>query len=191
MEPKITHWHGMTRKAFESFIQGKGKREAGITPWIVSDNDGFMYFYSAEKLQKEYDCEYEYIASICIERAKESAEIQAAVNAETDIVIIGFDLSSIDYEDDLSCEFMDSVADCARESEVNIGLAVKVFKYKFNTYASPFVVSGLLDNPHFNRYELDPMLEKMAEVLSNSKGVFIDPSEYSKEVQELDLSEFQ
>lgn len=191
MESKITHWHGMTRKAFESFIQGKGKRESGVTPWNVSDNDGFMYFYSTEKLQKEYDQESECIESICIEHAKANAEIQAAVNAETDIVIIGFDLSGIDYEDDFSCESMDSVADCARESEVNIGLAVKAFKYKFNTYAAPFVVSGLLDNPHFNRYELDPMLEKMAEVLSNSKGVFIDPSEYSKEVQELDLSEFQ
>jgi hypothetical protein len=48
-----------------------------------------------------------------------------------------------------------------------------------------------LDNPHFNRWQLDLMLEKMAEVLSNSKGVYIDPSEYSKEVQEIDLSQFQ
>lgn len=162
---QITHFHGMTRKAYEAFKAGEGK--AGlITPWVCSDNDGMMYFYSVEKLAAEYgDDDRDYLIEAGKQRAYESACLQAAIQGETEIVILCLDLSAVCTTDDYSCENMDSIADCADESSVNNSHVIAAYSAPFNQWFAPFVLRGVWVYTYFNRSAVDENLARIIELL--------------------------
>lgn len=166
----ITHVHGMTRKAFEAFKAGEGKRDL-TSPWVCSDNDGMMYFYSVEKLATEYCDEADTIEE-AKQQAFSSASIQAAMQGEDEIIVLCLDLSDVPTIDDHSCENMERIADCANESSVNISHVVYAYSAPFNKWFAPFVLRGVWDNAYFNRADVDNNLARIIELLPGE--VYID-----------------
>lgn len=167
----ITHVHGMTRKSFEAFKAGEGKRDL-VSPWVCSDNDGMMYFYSVEKLASEYCDDEADIIEEAKQQAFSSASIQAAMQDENEIIILCLDLSDVPTIDDNSCENMACIADCAHESSVNISHVVCAYSARFNKWFAPFVLRAVWDNLYFNRADVDNNLARIIELLPDD--VFID-----------------
>jgi hypothetical protein len=140
----------MTRAAFEAFKLGQGKQ--GISPWVCSDDDGMMYFYSTEKIKEEYGIDFsdECVIPYGIDNAYSSASIQAAINGESEIVVLCLDLSDVHYSPDYSCENMAYIADCADCDSVNISHVVKAYSMPYNQFFAAFTLVSVYDNPLFN-----------------------------------------
>lgn len=162
---QITHFHGMTRQAFESFKLGQGK--VGISPWTCSDNDGMTYLYSMQKLANEYaNDDPDYLIEIGIQLAYESASIQAAINSQSEIIILCLNLENETIDSDYSCENMDHIADCINSHVLNISHVVKAYSIKYNQFLAAFTIAGLLNNQYFNAGYIDPMLYIAAKQIS-------------------------
>lgn len=177
----------MTRTAFEAFKAGQGKRDM-VAPWSVSDNDGMMYFYSALKVSQEYGDmpESEYTESMGISRAYESASIQAALQGETEIIVLCMDLSEVEYSDDNSCENMAYIADCAACEDVSTAQIVKAYSLPYSQYLTPFTIAGLLDNEYFNLHDIDPVLINIARQIQKA-NIWIDDMQETPEAKEITL----
>lgn len=171
-----THWHAMSKTAFNAFMQNKGKTDL-IAPWTVSDNDGYMYFYSLQKNLSNWD-DAEQAADECKRSAYWNAQLQAAISGDSEIIILGFNLehSGVDYSDDLSCENMQDSADCARCSDITPAMVIEAYKAECNPWLAPFTLAGALDNPYFNIGAIPPLLFKAAQAISEAT-VYLDQDE--------------
>lgn len=181
----ITHFHGMTRKAFEAFKAGKGKSEL-ITPWSVSDNDGCMYFYSAAKIKNEYcnEGDTDEILQYGIDNAYSSGSIQAAMSGDNEVIVLCLNLSDVCYSDDYSCENMAYIADYANCDSVQMQHVIKAYSLPYVQYMAPFTIAGLLNNNYFNTYDVDPTLLKFAEQISKA-GFHFDEVNETPEATEI------
>lgn len=160
-------FHGMTEKAFKAYLSGSD--ESGIVgPWSCSDNDGNAYLYPIDFGFSECSTDdEEEAANFCIQSAKESATIQAAVNDDNKVFV--FDLTIPDelLEVDNSCECMQYCRfvpiDVFREYAKN----AYIHNFSINRALHIFRVAGLINNHNFNTASIDPELYFAAKTVSN------------------------
>lgn len=162
---KITHFHGMSEKAYSNWIKyGDKGANSSSSPWVCSDNDGYTYLWSLDKLAEEYlEDDAEQLAK---ERAWESAQLQSAIDGSRCIYLFALSLDPEVYQDDDSCENMQE-CDKTEQGNLNHTNIVSIYKVEFNQYLAPFVISGVMDFVLFNRDNIDHLLLKTANFVSN------------------------
>lgn len=190
---KAIVYHGTTKAGYEAIMAKKSINEKSISVWNCSERDSNFYVWG---LFDEYrDEDKSYRENDCRNRAIDSAQCQAAINGENEIYVLGFEVEidpereeseedfSEDIELDSSCENMSGAFTLLFDGEV-IPEPSEVWRCDFNQYLSPFIVSSLLDNPHFNDWNADETLLKAAEIIKNS-NIHLDPEDLQSE--DLDL----
>lgn len=170
-------YHGTTEQSYKAIMAGESK----ITgPWTVSDMDSCMYFWPIDKSEGDDDDE---LSEYCIRMGFESAQVQAAVKGDnTKLYVIACEIPDELLEDDFSCENMSDSASYILCSQFSKDMIVKTLVCDFNQWHSPFIISGLLDNPNFNHYSIEPELLTISESLKGSE-VYLD------EILEFDYTE--
>lgn len=187
---KVTHWHGFTLQSWQAFKAGAcldSFVKPGVSPWTVSDNDGMMYFHSVEKAERNLffgdDVMHEQVEHECKNQAYASAALQACMNAQETIFCVGFDLTGVDYYDDLSCEGMEDAADCARVQDINLSNVVEAFSKPFSKYWHAFMVAGFDRYTYFNKEELPHELTMVCQAINRS-GVDVCAIDILQETEE-------
>lgn len=175
---KITHFHGMSEKAYSNWIKyGDKGSNSSSSPWVCSDNDGYTYLWSLDKLDLEYSTDdTEELEQIAKSRAWESAQLQAAIDGSRHVYLFALSLDPEDYEDDDSCENMQE-CDKTEQGNLNQTNIVSIYKVEFNQYLAPFVISSIMDFDLFNKSIIDPLLLKTAKIVS-SLGYLDELTEY-------------
>jgi hypothetical protein len=169
-------FHGTTKKGLNAILNGGSKPNC---PWTVSDNDGMTYVWPLDKLVSANaleDDDASYQTEYGIRQAFESAEIQAVMEESEAIFVIELDIPDELLEDDFSCENMDNVASVLHMNDFDLKFIKKVYIADLNKWSFPFIVSGLLQNEHFNRWAVDEQLVEIAESLTD---VYREPTEFN------------
>lgn len=157
-------FHGTTEENYKRILKGEDKLTG---PWTVSDKDNCMYFWPLDKADSKEDA---------IQHAFEAAQVQAAIRGEdTDLYVIVCEIPDELLQDDYSCENMDSMASYILCSDFDIDMIKEHFISRYNKWYSPFIINGLLQNPHFNRYIVEDTLLLMAESVGD---VYLDDMYY-------------
>lgn len=159
-------YHGTTDKGLKAILSGENHKPNG--PWTCSDQDGCMYVWPLNKVDSfsSDDRDEEAETEEQIIRAFESAQVQAITTATKELFVLEIEVPDDLLNDDDSCENMSDVASYLWMSEFKNSMVVKVYSVDFNIWHSPFIVRGLLDNPHFNKYSIDNALIEIAHELS-------------------------
>lgn len=157
----------MTEKAFKAYLSGSD--ESGIIgPWNCSDNDGNAYLYPIEHGFNECSTDSEEeAANFCIQAAKESATIQAAINDDNRVFV--FDLTIPDelLEVDYSCENMQFCRFVPIEVFREHAKNAHIRNFSINRALHVFRIAGLIRNYEFNSAAIDPDLYEAAKIVSN------------------------
>lgn len=159
-------FHGMTEKAFKAYLSGSD--ESGIIgPWTCSDNDGNAYLYPIEHGFNECstDCEDE-AANFCIQAAKESATIQAAINDDGKVFVFDMTIPDELLEVDYSCENMQFCRFTSIEVFREYAKNAHIHNFSINRALHIFRVAGLIHNCEFNSASIDPELYEAAKLVS-------------------------
>lgn len=157
-------FHGITDKAYRQF----GDKSGIISPWVCSDNDGCMYFHTAEFIQSEYDCDdMEEIINQGVQLASESAAIQSSINDDCTFHVIIADVPEEYLNVDYSCENMEHCRfvwiDQFRQEWIK-----EIRHFEISRYLHVFRIAGLLNNNQFNKYGIDNYLLKTAEIIAKT-----------------------
>lgn len=162
-------YHGTTAKGLRAILSGENHKPNN--PWNVSDQDGCMYLWPADKIadvegldetHDQADLEHR-----CRQMAFESAQVQALVSEDFNLYAIEIEVPDVDLSDDYSCDNMASQANYIGLSMFYPNMIKRVFKFKMNKWHAPFVAAGLLDNEYFNQCCLAPELEAAAEAIKS------------------------
>lgn len=166
-------FHGTTSKGLAAIKANDGFKPNN--PWCCSDNDGAMYVWPTNKLDEPDELE------IGIRMGFESAQVQAVTSNDFELYVLVIDVPDEILEDDYSAENMESSASYLNMTDFDYAMVKKIYTVKMNPWHSPFVLSGLLNNDHFNKYSVD---EALLAVAKNVADVFID------EIYDFDYEDF-
>lgn len=168
-------FHGTTKKGLNAILNADGYKPN--SPWTVSDNDGAMYLWPADKLESQYD--FEDLNQMII-HAFESAEIQAVIEDTTEIFVLELEIPDELLQDDFSCDNMADVASFIETGQFNKSMLVNIYTCKLNRWNAPFIIANLLGNPNFNQWAVDEDLLTLAETLQQG-DFYRDTTEYDFE----------
>lgn len=159
-------YHGTTKENYLAILNGDLAPKS-ISAWSCSVDDNCIYFYSFDAVKANEcnsDDDEEYVEAICISKCFEQAQIQAAyIGEHTELVVFSAEIPDNLLESDYSCENMESTAVFCLCDQFKPEYIKDVWKYSFNKWSSPAVISGIIGNPYFNHYDCDAMLLKCAE----------------------------
>ena len=159
-------YHGTTKKGLAAILSGENHKPT--SPWNCSDQDGVMYFWPLDKTIESEGCEDE--SEGCeraIGKAFEAAQVQAALTGESEMYVIVVDIDDDLLQDDNSAPNMADVASCIDMVDFDSSAVTDTHTCTFNKWHAPFVIKGLMQNPHFNTYAVDEDLLRVAEQLSD------------------------
>lgn len=172
-------YHGTTKTGLNAILNGASSKPN--TPWVVSDNDGAMYMWPSDKINESND--HDNVDLEGINSGFESAQVQCLVSGEVDLFVLKMTIPDPLLEDDYSCKNMATSASFIDMDKFHKQMIVSVYHYRINVWHKPFLVSSLLQNPHFNKWAIEPELLDVAEMLD---GEFL-PDIYEFDYSELDL----
>ena len=160
-------FHGTTSKGLQAILSGDNFKPN--SPWTVSDNDGSMYLWPAEKIAASFDqCtveEMEIIQDNGITQAFESAQVQAITSEDFDLYVLELVIDTDLLQDDFSCENMSDAASFIDCDQFNKDMIKKVYHFKMNKWYAPILAASFLGNQYFNKWGLAPELLEIAEAL--------------------------
>ena len=165
-------YHGTTAAAVDSILSGSGQKRQSC--WSCSDRDGMLYVWTLSAIAEAECCEtWEEAADMCLDRALESARIQAACAASpvSSLAVLVFDVP-----DDLLCEdtsapnmegsgAMCLPIECARVEHV------ATYHAAHNPRLDGVIVAGMRGNEWLQ--VLDPDTQEAAELLAGA-NVYIE-----------------
>ena len=159
-------FHGTTRENAERILSGKAKDNY---TWTVSDDD-YLYVWNPVSHIKQGECDTIHEAfEMCTQKAFESAQITAAMSdaPQSELVVLVLNVKPKDLDVDYSCKNME-LASIINDIDYNYKEAhMYTLKAKHNSRLDAFVISGLLENPHFPSYKLDDDLIEAAKLLQD------------------------
>jgi hypothetical protein len=160
-------FHGMTEKAYKQWATTDSKPTNVISPWTVSDNDGFTYLHTIDHAMIECSTDdIDEAKHFAISQAKESAFIQAAVNNDNCVYVIEMELPDELLETDVSCENMD-FCKCIDSGTFNRYKEKAIIHcFPVNPMLHIFRIAGLINNNYFNKYELPDEIVEAAKIVS-------------------------
>jgi len=130
-----------------------------------------MYFWPTDKLD-EGQCG--------IQSSFESAHVQAAIDQETELIVLECEISDEMLSDDCSCDNMQSIASYIMCSDFSTRMIRKIHRLHVSVYLAPFVLAGLNGNEYLNSGIFDEELEVIAKAIADS-GTWIDRDEWYSE----------
>ena len=169
-------FHGTTMKNLKAMLGGCKDKPAG--GWNVSCRDNLLYVWTTDGII-DSNCLEDYpddAEEIGIQRAFESAEVQAIVDDETEIVAIILNIPDEELSEDSSCENMQEAA-CITCGTFDPNMIVSVYQMSLNRWRFPMTVSALIGNKLFDSTCLDEGHLAVAEAHKESKQ-FFEPTEF-------------
>lgn len=188
-------YHGTTIEAMKEIVQGRYDPESTI--WNCS-NPGFIYVYGKEELCEaegwDEDCTTQQQEDNCARRANESAQIANAIlpKPEDKTCVIEFRIPDELYNwakenevisPDCSSENMEGYGALQVDAWwININIKSNVIKmrvwyFDFNSYLTPFYLSGLFQNEYF-----EETLEKLPRLMYEAIKVIADSELFLEEL---------
>lgn len=190
-------YHGTTIEAMKEIVQGRYDPENTI--WSCS-NPGYIYVYGKEELCEvegwDEDCTTQEQEDNCARRANESAQIANAIlfPPENGTCVVEFQIPDEVYEwakenniisPDCSCENMEDYGALQVDAWwININIKSNVIKmrvwyFDFNSYLTPFYLSGLFQNEYF-----EETLEKLPRLMYEAIKVIADSELFLEELRD-------
>lgn len=158
-------FHGMTQKAYYNLFNYANNNV--ISPWVCSADDGMTYLHTIEFAMEETgECKEEDAKYFAIQQAKESAMIQAAINADSKVYVIEVDLPDEKLEIDYSCNNMEYCRRIDSEAFNKYSKDAIIYSFDVNPAFHGFILAGLVNNEQLNTSEIDPVLLKAAQIIS-------------------------
>lgn len=174
-------FHGTTQQGLANILEGHNEKT--IAPWVCSDDDGVTYVYPLDKLMRADGLDVmdnndrKEGFNKGIQRALESAEVQALFTNETDLICLLMEVDEDYLQDDYSCNNMQSIASFIECEELSEAVkCVEIVHYKANIWRYPIIVSVLLQQSEFNASELDDNLVQAAQSIPS--GFYPDTPDY-------------
>lgn len=190
-------YHGTTIEAMKEIVQGHYDPESTI--WSCS-NPGYVYVYGKEELCEVEGWDEDYTTQEqednCARRANGSAQIANAIlfPPENETCVVEFQIPDEVYEwakendiisPDCSSENMEDYGALQVDAWwININIKSNVIKmrvwyFDFNSYLTPFYLSGLFQNEYF-----EETLEKLPRLMYEAIKVIADSELFLEELSD-------